>query len=214
MSCAYHVEPVVKRPKKILTEDEKQDAKMKREINKVLKENRGEWEAMLPAPWVESSTFRHPAGTRLMFKSDAKKAFGLTEGEILTLRHESVPVSPKTYFALADVKALQQGKTRGRRVVRRGRQGYHARIGIHGQHWAPVQGEFPRGLRRRRAGVRAPLWCDRSDSAGLSQDGIAISPILMSACPYRSRSRKSTTGSWQVARIIQSHPGVYSIYVL
>jgi hypothetical protein len=45
-----------------------------------------------------------------MFKSDAKKTFGLTEAEILTLRHESVPASPKTYFALADAKALQQRK--------------------------------------------------------------------------------------------------------
>ncbi|KAJ7685923.1 hypothetical protein B0H17DRAFT_1225227 [Mycena rosella] len=77
----------------------------------MMKENCGEWQASLPQPWVESSTpFRHPAGVYLMFKSDAKKEFGLTEAEILTLRHESVTASPKTYFALADAKVLQQRK--------------------------------------------------------------------------------------------------------
>ncbi|KAJ6541069.1 hypothetical protein DFH09DRAFT_1322920 [Mycena vulgaris] len=122
MSCAYHVEPVVKRPKKILTEEEKQDAKMKREINKMLKESRGEWEATLPAPWVVRFTFLHPVGTRLMFKSDAKKAFGLTEGETLALRHESALQQRKIAGGVlfdADVKgimrALESTTSTGRR---------------------------------------------------------------------------------------------------
>ncbi|KAJ7618215.1 hypothetical protein DFH06DRAFT_1107312 [Mycena polygramma] len=111
MCCAYSAEPAPKRARKVLTEDEKEDAKFKREVNNMLKENRGEWEATLPKAWVEGAmTFRHPAGTHVMFKSDAKKAFGLTEAEILTIPHESIPSSPKTYFALADAKALQQRK--------------------------------------------------------------------------------------------------------
>ncbi|KAF7356431.1 hypothetical protein MVEN_00976000 [Mycena venus] len=111
MSCAYRTEPVVKRPKKVLTESEKEDAKFERAVNKMLKETRGEWEAALPKPWEEgATTFRHPAGTHVMFKSDAKKAFNLTEREVLTLPHESIPASPKTYFALADIRALQQRK--------------------------------------------------------------------------------------------------------
>ncbi|KAJ7493879.1 hypothetical protein FB451DRAFT_1164744 [Mycena latifolia] len=86
---------------------------MNRVMNKMLKENRGEWEleATLPQLWAEGYIpFRHLTGTHVMFKSDAMKAFGLTEMEILTLRHESVPASPKTYFALADAKTLQQRK--------------------------------------------------------------------------------------------------------
>ncbi|KAJ7118099.1 hypothetical protein C8R44DRAFT_878734 [Mycena epipterygia] len=80
----------MKRPKKILTAEEKEDAKIKRAMNKMLRENRTEWQATLPKPWVEgASPFHHP----IMFKSDAKKAFSLTEEEILTLRHESIPAS-------------------------------------------------------------------------------------------------------------------------
>ncbi|KAJ7106847.1 hypothetical protein C8R43DRAFT_1243760 [Mycena crocata] len=111
MSCSYRAEPVVKRPKRILTEDEKEDAKMKREINKMVKESRTKWESTLPGAWIAGpNAYRHPANTYVMFKSDAKKSFSLTETEILTLRHESIPSSPKTYFALADVKALQKRK--------------------------------------------------------------------------------------------------------
>ncbi|KAJ7130697.1 hypothetical protein C8R46DRAFT_1048810 [Mycena filopes] len=107
--CAHHARPVVKRPKKVLNEEEKAEAKVKREINKALKDKRVEWEATLPGPWREGAApFRHLAGTHVMFKSDAKKAFTLTEREILTLRHESIPASPKTYFAVADVRALQR----------------------------------------------------------------------------------------------------------
>ncbi|KAJ7159211.1 hypothetical protein C8R43DRAFT_1233989 [Mycena crocata] len=112
MCCAHAVPPpVVKRPKKILTEDEKEEAKLKRAANKVLRDNMKEWKTTLPAQWVEGATvFRHPYGTHVMFKSDAKKAFSLTETEILTLPHESIPGSFKTYFALTDAKALQRRK--------------------------------------------------------------------------------------------------------
>ncbi|KAJ7106863.1 hypothetical protein C8R43DRAFT_1045353 [Mycena crocata] len=115
MSCAYRAEPLVKRPKKILTEDEKEDAKMKREINKMVKESRTKWESTLPGAWIEGpNAYRHPrkhlCESPVMFKSDAKKSFSLTETDILTLRHESIPSSLKTYFALADVKALQKRK--------------------------------------------------------------------------------------------------------
>ncbi|KAJ7493928.1 hypothetical protein FB451DRAFT_1164796 [Mycena latifolia] len=69
------------------------------QLNKMLKENRVEWEAALPQPWAEYQV-----------QSDAKKAFGLAETEILTFRYESVPASRKTYFTLADAKVLQQCK--------------------------------------------------------------------------------------------------------
>ena len=36
----------------------------------------------------------------------ARKAFGLTEQEILTLPHESIMASPKTFFLYKDVKEL------------------------------------------------------------------------------------------------------------
>ncbi|KAJ7452787.1 hypothetical protein B0H11DRAFT_1653545, partial [Mycena galericulata] len=107
----YRPKPVIKRPRKNLTEEEKEEAKIKRAVNKVLRANRKKWEATLPKPWIEGANpFRHPTETYVMFKSDAKKAFSLTEGEILTLPHESIPGSFKTYFALADAQALQQRK--------------------------------------------------------------------------------------------------------
>ncbi|KAJ7021968.1 hypothetical protein C8F04DRAFT_1273082 [Mycena alexandri] len=110
--CAHRVQPVVKRPKKILREEEKEEAKVKREINRRLRKRRVEWVATLPGPWVE---VRRPsaisrARTYVMYKSDAKQAFGLTETEILTLRRESMPQSSKTYFALEDARTLQRRK--------------------------------------------------------------------------------------------------------
>jgi hypothetical protein len=45
-----------------------------------------------------------------MFKSHAKMAFRLTEQEILTLPHESIPGSFKTYYAFHAVKALHSRK--------------------------------------------------------------------------------------------------------
>ncbi|KAJ6476654.1 hypothetical protein C8R47DRAFT_1051961 [Mycena vitilis] len=109
--CAHRVEPVAKRPRKVLTAEEKVEAKVKRAVNKTLRENRAQWESTLPRAWVEGNTpFRHWVGTHIMFKSDAKQSFSLTETEILTLPHESVPGSFKTYFSLPAVKALQQRK--------------------------------------------------------------------------------------------------------
>ena len=40
----------------------------------------------------------------------AKKAFSLTEDEIMTLPHENIAGSPKSYFALKDVQALAKRK--------------------------------------------------------------------------------------------------------
>ncbi|KAJ6536927.1 hypothetical protein B0H19DRAFT_1079328 [Mycena capillaripes] len=109
--CGCRAKPGAKQPKQVLTEAEKEGAKIKREANKIYKEHRREWEATLPKAWVEGVTpFRHPCGTHVMFKSDSKKAFNLTEAEILTLPHESVPGPPKTYFALAAARDLQQRK--------------------------------------------------------------------------------------------------------
>ncbi|KAF9011566.1 hypothetical protein BDZ89DRAFT_1225173 [Hymenopellis radicata] len=93
------------------------------DINKLMKENRVAWEATLQ-PWVKgASAFRHPAGTYVMFKSDAKKTFGLMEAEMLTLRHGSVPGSPKTYFALADANSLQQRKFAAHALLETGVKG-------------------------------------------------------------------------------------------
>lgn len=40
----------------------------------------------------------------------AKKAFKLTDTELLTLPHEQIVSSPKSYYALKDVKALARRK--------------------------------------------------------------------------------------------------------
>lgn len=40
----------------------------------------------------------------------AKRAFKLTDAELLTLAHEQIAASPKSYYALKDVKALARRK--------------------------------------------------------------------------------------------------------
>jgi hypothetical protein len=69
MRCiGYTTEPVPKKPrvKKVLTEDEKEEAALKRGINKLLKEKRLEWEATLK-PWKGHETTRLPLGTLVGF---------------------------------------------------------------------------------------------------------------------------------------------------
>jgi hypothetical protein len=47
---------------------------------------------------------------RLLRSPPAKKAFSLTEAELLTLPHESIANSPKSFFALDAIKALARKK--------------------------------------------------------------------------------------------------------
>ncbi|KAF8347262.1 hypothetical protein F5887DRAFT_51143 [Amanita rubescens] len=107
--CIGYASEPKPRVKRVLTEAEKGEAAMKRNINKLLKPARKEWEATLK-PWVHNESLRLPIGTLAMYKSDAKKAFTLTESEMLTLPHESIANSPKTFFALDAIKALARRK--------------------------------------------------------------------------------------------------------
>ncbi|KAJ7060780.1 hypothetical protein C8F01DRAFT_1083748 [Mycena amicta] len=103
--------PSHEKKKHVMSAEDRALAKEKRERNKALNDARQLWDATLPDAWVPGSTrFRHQNGTAVMFKSDAKKSFGLTEREILTLPHESIPGSLKTYFDLSAVRALHHRK--------------------------------------------------------------------------------------------------------
>ncbi|KAF7978466.1 hypothetical protein HWV62_45585 [Athelia sp. TMB] len=111
MACAY-ADPAPKKPrapKKQLTEEEKEDAAIKREINKLMRESKKDWEATLK-PWKGDERMAWSLNTLALFKSDAKKAFSLTEDEIMTLPRENIAASPKSYFALKDVQALAKRK--------------------------------------------------------------------------------------------------------
>ncbi|KAF7351139.1 hypothetical protein MSAN_01676400 [Mycena sanguinolenta] len=97
--------------KKQVTPEEKEAAKTKRSATEVLQEKKEEWAAGLK-PWTGDERMRWPLGTLALFKADAKGAFKLTEAEMLTLPHESIPNSGKSYsyYALSDVKALARRK--------------------------------------------------------------------------------------------------------
>nr|GAT52839.1 predicted protein [Mycena chlorophos] len=111
-------------------------AKEKREANKGLREARKEWEATL-VPWAAGNLeYRHKEGThvrfplfltrllqvcvapslasltQVMFKTDARKLFGLTEKEISTLPYESSYASwgQKSFYALKAVRELHRRK--------------------------------------------------------------------------------------------------------
>ena len=45
-----------------------------------------------------------------IYKSDAKSSFGLTDKDIETLPHEAIQNSPKTFYALRDVRKLAANK--------------------------------------------------------------------------------------------------------
>ncbi|KAJ7105506.1 hypothetical protein C8R44DRAFT_745672 [Mycena epipterygia] len=122
MCCAYRMEPVVKRPRKVHTEVEKEETKAKH----------GE---------QESERKPHP------------KAFSLTENEILTLPHESILGSPKTYFALADAKALQRCKLAAGTLLETGVKDGYLRV---------LRSETDEGRRKK-----ANFWCIHEGDARL-----------------------------------------------
>jgi hypothetical protein len=69
MRCiGYVTEPAPKKPrvKKVLTDAEKDEAALKRNVNKLLRENKKEWESTLK-PWVGSESTRWPVGTLVSF---------------------------------------------------------------------------------------------------------------------------------------------------
>jgi len=70
MKCIGHIEEAAevskarkpRQPKKVLTEEEKEDADIEKELRRIARECKKEWEATL-VPWVVNSDFRFPIGT-------------------------------------------------------------------------------------------------------------------------------------------------------
>ncbi|TFY81260.1 hypothetical protein EWM64_g2754 [Hericium alpestre] len=105
-------------PRTKLTDEEKAQKREEAAERKAFAEKKKEWKAALK-PWNVDTSFRLRIGTMAMYKSDglfispfdfddpwlrdfiplAKHAYGLTEEEILTLPHESIPNSSKTFFS-------------------------------------------------------------------------------------------------------------------
>ncbi|KAL1947023.1 hypothetical protein VTO73DRAFT_13984 [Trametes versicolor] len=112
--CAYAepAKPARKPAKKRseMSELEKMEVDAKRIARKQIKDAKDEWEKTLPKPWNGPSHFSWPAGTAGIYKSDAKKSFGLTDKDIETLPHEAIQCSPKTFYALAGVSKLAAAK--------------------------------------------------------------------------------------------------------
>ncbi|TFY81263.1 hypothetical protein EWM64_g2753 [Hericium alpestre] len=109
MRCAgYDAEPKPKAapkaktpraaPRTKLSDEEKAQKREEAAKKKALTEKKKEWKATLK-PWNVDTTFKLGVGGMAMYKSDAKHAYGLTEEEILTLPHESIACSPKTFYA-------------------------------------------------------------------------------------------------------------------
>lgn len=89
MRCAY-ADPAPKKnraPKKQLTDEEKEDAKIKRDINKLLREQKQKWEATLK-PWRGDETMRWPLNTfvssQIIFVTDGSKLTGSTTRRLST----------------------------------------------------------------------------------------------------------------------------------
>ncbi|KIM40247.1 hypothetical protein M413DRAFT_11730 [Hebeloma cylindrosporum] len=98
-----------RQPKKVLTPEEKEAAALEKEERKKVRKAKETWEATL-VPWVPNDAFRFPLKTTVLYKSDAKSAYGLTDKEMATLKHESIPRSAKTFFAQEDAKNLARRK--------------------------------------------------------------------------------------------------------
>ncbi|KAJ7190568.1 hypothetical protein GGX14DRAFT_579735 [Mycena pura] len=78
-----------------------------------------------------------------MFKNDAKKAFSITEAESFTIPHESIAGSPKTYFAIETMKALQQRRVAAGAIRRGlGGQGLDVYLAVYEKYGPPLQSKF------------------------------------------------------------------------
>ncbi|KAI0784482.1 hypothetical protein C8Q75DRAFT_779096 [Abortiporus biennis] len=60
-------------------------------------------------PW-DGSGIKFPVGTKVMFKSDAKKPYGLTEKEILSLPFNGFANSSKRIYSVEQLEKLAEKK--------------------------------------------------------------------------------------------------------
>ncbi|KAK0476632.1 hypothetical protein IW261DRAFT_1489211 [Armillaria novae-zelandiae] len=86
--CAYSSYPSFSPPR---------EADFQTSLRKAKSTAKKEWESSLPEPWKGPHDFKWPKGTLGMYKSDAKRSYGLTEREILTLPCESIEMSRRRY---------------------------------------------------------------------------------------------------------------------
>ncbi|EIM79316.1 uncharacterized protein STEHIDRAFT_163836 [Stereum hirsutum FP-91666 SS1] len=93
-------------PRKKATSEEIAKRKAMAEKKKVWIASLIEWKD----PFNGGRPYQQVKGTMCMFKSDGKHAYGLTEQEILTLPHETIQNSRKSYYACADLGALSLRK--------------------------------------------------------------------------------------------------------
>ncbi|ESK82615.1 hypothetical protein Moror_11233 [Moniliophthora roreri MCA 2997] len=113
MCCAFAEDkPKPKRaskPRPVLTPEEKADKMIQRELNRIMREKKKEWEATL-VPAVVDESFRWPVNTKGLYPSEAKSLYKLTPKEIQTLKAEHIAASPKSFVRLEDVTALTRRK--------------------------------------------------------------------------------------------------------
>ncbi|EIN12428.1 hypothetical protein PUNSTDRAFT_124289 [Punctularia strigosozonata HHB-11173 SS5] len=111
--CAYAREeaaPVkLKKPrvKVVLTPEEKEEKKLLAATRKEMREKKKVWEEGLAS---EGRRVTYAIGTKVLFKSDAQRSFGLTPKEILSLPHQAFAGSSKTVYSLDSLKQLAERK--------------------------------------------------------------------------------------------------------
>jgi len=104
--------PKAKAPRPQLTDIEKQAKKTEATERKEAKERKKQWEEGIKV-WTGGEGYRgikFPNGTKVLFKSDAKREFGLNDKEIASLPFYGFAGSRKTVFKLDDLSALAESK--------------------------------------------------------------------------------------------------------
>ncbi|TFY55187.1 hypothetical protein EVJ58_g8406 [Rhodofomes roseus] len=115
MKCAF-AEPDVPKIKKARaapvksTPEEKEEKKALAKARAAVREKKKQWEATLK-PWVsrESRGVQFALGTKAQFRSDAKKAFRVTDAELETIPFMGF-ASSKIIYRLTDCKQLADRK--------------------------------------------------------------------------------------------------------
>ncbi|KDR75735.1 hypothetical protein GALMADRAFT_211185 [Galerina marginata CBS 339.88] len=95
--------------KKNMTEEEKEADKLAELARKAARDSKKKWGSTL-VPWVHNDKFSFPVGTVVMYKSDAKSAYSLTEKEVLTLKYESIYGAWASFVSQKDAVDLSHRK--------------------------------------------------------------------------------------------------------
>ncbi|KDQ08054.1 hypothetical protein BOTBODRAFT_38273 [Botryobasidium botryosum FD-172 SS1] len=156
--CAFDTDPIAPKrtakPKVVLTDEEKAVKKEETLRRAQLRKKKAEWESAL-TEWKGAKSHKGvalPAGTKALFKSDAKKFYGLSDKDIAALPFQGFNGSSKQVIPLHEIEAHAKRKFEATGIPYEAMTAYRAPhpLTVNGPHLTNLSGrpDFPRRYSR------------------------------------------------------------------